>query len=155
MSEINLNVELGPRYEININSVTHEPLKLSVGTGGSGGSTVFSAATLDVTVTAAETINAYRAVGYDGFLTQTTSDALSNYAGVSRVAVITGSAIKVVRTGLVSENNWNWIPNQPVFIADNGVLTQTAPTTGNPIRRIGWAISETQLNLDPYPIIGV
>ncbi len=98
--------------------------------------------------------NAYRAVGYDGLFTQPNADSLSRYAGVTRMATVIGDPIDVVRQGLMTEAGWNWTPNQPVFISANGVITQTVPV-GTPIRRIGWAISATELNLDPYPIIGV
>jgi hypothetical protein len=87
--------------------------------------------------------------------TQPDADSLAAYAGVTRMATVAGDPINVVRSGLISEGAWNWTPNAPIFIAANGVLTQTQPTAGNPVRRIGWAISATELNLDPYPIIGV
>ena len=167
MSELNLTAVLGPRYEIviandeigidsnfNLTLSQREPLRLMVGTGFNATSTA-STGTLDVTITAAETINAYRAVGYDGLLTQMDVDALSNYAGVTRMAVPIGDPVNVVRSGLMTEGGWNWTVNQPIFISTNGVLTQTIPSAGNPIRRIGWAISATSINLDPYPIIGV
>lgn len=165
MSDVTLNAVLGPRYEIVIaNDVVNigdnfeltlsqrEPLRINVGTGFNNNVQVNSG-TLDVTIIALETLNAYRAVGYDGLFTQPDADSLSNYAGVTRMATPIGDPVDVVRSGLMEEGAWTWIPNQPVFSTTNGVLTQTVPT--GVIRRIGWAISATKLNLDPYPIIGV
>lgn len=165
---ISLNASFGPQYEIVIaNDVLNlndrfeltleqrEPLRIEVGTAFNGSGSGNSSGTLDVTITAQEVINAFRAVGYDGYFTQPDADSLSRYAGVTRMATVIGDPINVVRSGLMTENGWNWTPNQPVFISANGVLTQTQPSVGNPIRRIGWAITATQLNLDPYPIIGV
>ena len=150
MTDINLSVVLGPRYEI-------VPLGIGVGSGhSSGGSSgTMSSGTLDVAVTLQEAVGAYRAVGYDGRYSQPNTDSLAAYAGVTRIAAITGASINVVRSGLITESMWAWIPDMPVFIETDGALTQTQPLTGNPIRRIGWAISATEINLDPYPIIGV
>lgn len=154
MSDISLNAIFGPRYEIVIANDQSEPLRINVGTGfnNAEGS---NSGTLDVTITAVETINAYRAVGYDGLMTQMDANSLSNYAGVTPMAIPIGDPVNVVRSGLMTEGGWAWTPNAPIFISANGVLTQTVPSAGNPIRRIGWAISATQINLDPYPIIGV
>lgn len=166
MSDVTLNATFGPRYEIVIQQETveigdgfelslnvQEPLRLGVGTGFNSAGSQTKTGTLDVTITAQEVINAFRAVGYDGRKTELTVASLSNYAGVSRMATIIGDPIDVVRVGLMEESGWNWTVNQPIFISHQGVLTQT-PVPGV-IRRIGWAISPTQINLDPYPIIGV
>lgn len=166
MSDVTLNAVFGPRYEIviandiitlddkfNLTLQQQEPIRINVGTGFNV--TPTATGTLDVTIIAQQVVNAYRAVGYDGTFTQPNADSLSNYAGVTRMATVIGDPINVVRSGLMTEGGWSWTPNQPIFITTDGVLTQTVPTPGNPIRRIGWAISATQLNLDPYPIIGV
>ncbi|UAT28876.1 hypothetical protein PP753_gp82 [Dinoroseobacter phage vB_DshP-R7L] len=166
MSEpLNLNAVLGPQYQVVINQEevvvnedftltlsAQEPLKLNVGTGYNVNQT--ATGTLDVQITAAATINAYRAVTYDGQFVQPTAESLSKYAGVNRVATIIGEALMVVRDGLMTEDGWSWTPNQAIFITTDGVLTQTPPS-GTPLRRIAWAISATTINLDPYPIIGV
>lgn len=152
MSDLTLNTIFGPQYEILITEVS-EPLKIAVGIGYNGNQ--ISTGTLDVQIIALEPVGAYRAVGYDGLYTQPDSDSLSLYAGVTRMATVAGDPINVVRSGFLFESTWNWTPNAPIFITTNGVLTQTQPTAGNPVRRIGWAISATELNLDPYPIIGV
>lgn len=149
MSDVTLNAVFGPRYEIVIRGEA-EPLRINVGTGFNGLSQVNNS-TLDVTVTVAETINAYRAIGYDGLFTQLTEESLSNYAGVTRMAVVVNDLVNVVRIGLIEEPTWNWTPNFPIFISSQGVLTQTLPIGF--VRRIAWATSTTQINLDPFPII--
>lgn len=166
MSDLNINATFGPRYEIvianeqvavnnnfDLTLQVSEPLRIAVGTGYN--INPVSTGTLDVAITAAENLGAYRAVGYDGLYTQPDADSLAAYAGVTRMATITGDPINVVRSGLITEGGWSWTPDAPMFIGANGILTQTQPTAGNPVRRIGWAISATELNLDPYPIIGV
>lgn len=166
MSELDINATFGPRYEVVINNdqvqvddnfnltlQVSEPLRIAVGTGYN--INPVSTGTLDVTITALEAVGQYRAVGYDGMYTQPDADSLATYAGVTRMATIPGDPINVVRSGLITEGAWTWTPDAPIFIGADGVLTQTQPTAGNPVRRIGWAISATELNLDPYPIIGV
>lgn len=152
MTDLNLSMELGPQYEILVQ--TNEPFTIEVGTATGGGSGGTSSGTLDVAITAGETINAYSGVGYDGLKTTNTVNSLSNYAGIARYALTNGESASVVRSGLLTDMNWTWTPNAPVFISATGMLTQTAPTSGA-VRRVGWAITSTQLNLDPYPIIGV
>lgn len=149
MSDMSLNAIFGPRYEIVIQDVA-EPLRINVGTGFNNLNGT-STGTLDVTITAAEIVNAYRAIGYDGYFTQLTEESLSNYAGITRMATIIGDPVDVVRVGLMEDPAWTWTPNTPIFISTDGVLTQTR-TTGF-VRRIAWAISATKINLDPYPII--
>lgn len=106
----------------------------------------------NIEITAAEALSAFRAVKYDGTYCNSTIDDLSSYAGVTTVAMTVGETGSVIRTGSIADSLWSWIPNQAIFISTNGVLTQTPPTT--PLRRIGWAVSATQINLDPFPTIG-
>lgn len=162
----NIQAVLGPQYQIVINQdvvevepdfnltlSAQEPLKIAVGTGFNVNPA--ATGTLDVQVIAQEIINAYRAVTYSGYFVQPTAESLSEYAGVNRVATVIGDPISVVREGLMTENGWSWTPNAPIFIGVDGVLTQTQPVFGIPVRRIAWAISATTINLEPYPIIGV
>lgn len=150
MSSLTLNQQLGPQYVISF-SQGSETFNINVGAGTGSGFT--PTGTLDVSVTAAQNVSAWRGIGYDGLYTQPNATSLSMYAGVTRAAVLTGNPASVVRIGFLSENSWTWTPNAPVFITTDGVLTQTVPS--GTLRRIGWAISATQIHLDPYPIIGV
>lgn len=109
--------------------------------------------TSDVAVTATEPLGAYRAVEIGGVLCNLTIESFARYAGITRVATPTGETTYVAKEGLITEPGWNWTVDQPIFIGANGTLTQTPPPA--PIRRIGWAISTTQINLDPFPTIGV
>ena len=151
MTELNLNAELGPRYVLSFQQGTNT-FNLNIGSAASGGGYTPSG-TLDVALIAGQNLNAWRAVGYDGLFTQPNRDSLSKYAGVTRAATNQGDSLSVVRIGFLSEDSWTWTPNAPVFCTTDGVLTQSVPV--GILRRIGWAISPTQINLDPYPIIGV
>lgn len=152
---ININQSLGPQFVIQSSS---EQLTLEVGIKSSSlfqntgsGSSDIDGGKLQITTSIA--VGAFRAVTYAGEYTDSDIPDLSNYAGVTTQAAIAGTQIQVVRVGNITELSWTWIPNQPIFISTNGILTQTPPAL--PLRRVGWAMSATQLNLDPFPIIGV
>jgi hypothetical protein len=149
-----IHTQLGPLFTVEAND--REAFTLEVGaktsslfgSGGGGSAT----GTLDVTLTSATSLGAFRAVTYDGQYCEPNVDSLSKYAGVTRVAVGPGESLNVVRSGILTEGGWSWTPNVPIYVGSTGNLTQTATT---PLRRIGLAISATQIALDPLPIIGV
>lgn len=145
--KLNITQEMGPKYELNF---LNKPFVLGVGT--SGGGVISSTTTLNVKITAGQILNAYTAIGYDGLKVPQTVEGFSNYAGVTRYALANGETAEVVRSGLLTDANWTWTPNAPIFISTTSMLTQTVPATGV-VRRIGWAFSATQINLDPYPVI--
>lgn len=153
---ITINQQLGPQLVVKAIS---ENFTLNVGAKTSSlfngsQSTNVTVSEGFVNVTASEILNAYRAVTHDGYLCANTVNAMSQYAGVTTTALVIGETGTIVKNGLIVDSGWTWIPNTPVFIGLNGILTQTT-TIGTPVRRIAWANSTTQLNLDPFPIIGV
>lgn len=91
-------------------------------------------------------------VGADGLYTENTPQSLSRIAGLTLLAAGPGNKIRVVRSGSVVEPNWTWTPDMPVFISTEGMLTQVVPATGV-VRRVGWAVTTTQINIDLFPII--
>lgn len=156
-NDLSLNIELGPLFTVVIDQpAVAEKLTLEVGAKTSSllaaGANVPLPYTY-VTVTAGSDISLFRAVDVSGLHVEPiTETRLSAYAGVSSVAVVVGMPVKLIVKGLISENSWTWTPDAPIFIGAGGVLTQTPGSL--PMRRIGWAISATQINLDVYPIIG-
>ena len=116
------------------------------------GNNVVASETVDVIVTAAVLLGMYKAVEASGSLCEPTEPSLNRYAGVTKVATAMGQPASLVRAGLVTEAGWTWTANLPIFIGAAGILTQV--TASNPVRRIGWAISPTQIQFDPYPTIG-
>jgi len=150
MTDISLNATLGPKYTLTMSG--DQPYQLKVGTLGL--SSGISNDPYDaITITSVGAIGAFRAVTVAGAYCTNTAQSLPQYAGVTLVSYTDGQSMKVVRSGLITEGSWSWTPDNPVFIGVNGVLTQTPSAL--PMRRIGWAISGTQINLDPFPIIGV
>ena len=64
--------------------------------------------------------------------------------GVSRHSASLGQPVSVQCSGLITEPSWTWTPDQPVFCGVNGLLTQTAPTSGF-LLVVGVAVSATSL----------
>lgn len=60
--------------------------------------------------------------------------------GVTTQAIMVGNTGNVVFGGPIQEPSWNWIEGA-VYLGANGLLTQTAPTTGF-LLMIGRAIDE-------------
>jgi len=149
--EVNITQDLGPQFTV---AAASEQLTLEVGVKSSS---LFSlvvnnpSSSDGIEVIAKTTIGAYKAVTQNGYICQPTLADVSNYAGITTVAYVLNDTMTAVRTGRLTEASWLWTPNTPIFIGVDGVLTQTVPSY--PIRRIGWAVSATQINLDPYPII--
>lgn len=66
--------------------------------------------------------------------------------GVTVAAAGTGAPVSVVRAGEVTEPSWNWVANTPVYLGDNGMLTQTQPETPALFSLIvGFPITATKL----------
>lgn len=71
---------------------------------------------------------------------------ISALLGVTVTAAQIGGTTIVQRQGTLDEAGWTWTPGGLVFLGADGVLTQTAPTTGWEVV-IGTAASDTRLNL--------
>lgn len=67
-------------------------------------------------------------------------------AGIAMNAGGIGDLINVQTGGTFREPSWNWL-SSPVFVEDEGVLTQTAPTTGYVVS-IGRSVDSTTIDID-------
>lgn len=173
MSDLDLNMELGPQFTIEVKrdaanvedgmlEVELQPAQQEmtlevgsrVGTISDYRGTGAADNNVTVTVTLAQPVGIYYGVTYQGVIVDPTDiSSLSKYAGLMPKSGIVGEQVNVVRTGLLKDSNWTWTPNQPLFISPTGIITQVVPT--GVIRRIGWAITPNEISLDLYPIIGV
>ncbi len=78
---------------------------------------------------------------------QTTDHALTSL-GMTLGAVAENDTVEVQRSGEVVEPTWSWTLNVPVYLGDNGQLTQTPPTTPALFQRIiGFPTAATKLYL--------
>lgn len=101
-------------------------------------------------VVASEPLGGHRAVTADGL--HATPQTLDRLVGITLGAGPLGAAVQYVSRGLMTEASWAWQAGAPVFVGLAGVLTQTPPVSG-PARRVAWALSATEINVDLQPII--
>jgi len=88
-----------------------------------------------VTRTAGEALGGHRVVrqGTDGaaYYASNTSDSHKHAVlGVTIGAVNSGDTATIQSYGELTEPSWTWSPGLPIFLSTNGLLTQTAPTSG-------------------------
>lgn len=165
---IDLTATVAASYNLQLTTSANTQLNLSVGAAGTQLSLqpstqiVLTVATsgssagsnlVTTLITAAESLEAYRAVTATGLLCDKTLADLNIYSGVTQSTVLSGVNALVVRAGILSNSAWTWVAGQAILIADNGVLTQSSQTA--PLKRIGVAVSSTAIALDPQPVIGV
>jgi hypothetical protein len=105
------------------------------------------------TVPAAQSLGGHRAVVVDAFEKADYADAnnlahFGRVAGITTAASATGEPVIVQASGPITEGSWSWIPNADVWVASNGLLTQTLPAGAAFLQRIGVAISATRLWLN-------
>jgi hypothetical protein len=91
--------------------------------------------TISEPIRAAQTIEAGRMVAVEDYQLVYADSSNLNHAysvlGLLTASVIQGQTTNQVHThGPITLPEWNWLPNQPVFLGVNGVLTQTPPLTG-------------------------
>ena len=101
-------------------------------------------------VTAAVALGGHRAITADG--QYATPDTLDRFVGITVAAVSAGQKAAYRAAGYMIEGSWNWQPDSPLFITGAGILTQAPPVSGA-LRRIAWAISPTEINIDPFQVI--
>lgn len=71
--------------------------------------------------------------------------------GLTVTSGLAGESVVVQTTGDVVETSWAWTPG-PVWVGDNGMPTQTPPTTGW-LQLLGVALGSTRLVLTPRQAI--
>lgn len=107
---------------------------------------------LVATGTAGEVLGGHRVVRFDSsglvWYADKDSAALGPHAvGITTGAVSLGAIATVTLTGKVVEGSWAWAAG-PVWLGDDGQMTQTPPTTGVLVQ-IGLAINATTLQVAP------
>jgi len=119
----------------------------------SGGNTP----TLISSYNAANTIPIHSAV----ILTSTGADIASSsnvthaskVIGISSTSALQNTTISVATSGDIIEPSWTWIEGNPIYLASNGSLTQTPPTSGF-ILQVGMAATPIKMLIQiKFPII--
>jgi len=104
-------------------------------------------------VTAGETLSGHRAVVmYDGtaFYAQPELTSYFQTIAITLGAVMVGSTGTVQALGLLTEPSWNWDTTKAIWLAPNGVLTQTLPTSGLQWK-LATALTQTTILWSPEP----
>lgn len=106
-----------------------------------------------LTVTAGAALSGHRIVYLDAAgKAQYASNQIASHAlialGLTLGAAALDEAVSVQRSGEVTEPSWSWTLEQPVYLGDTGLLTQTAPTSPALFQRIvGFPTAATKLFL--------
>jgi hypothetical protein len=102
--------------------------------------------------TAGEALGGHRAitVADDGlaYHAQPNDPSARTIAGVTTGAVVEGDLVNVRAGGIITNLSWAWIEEQPVWLAADGLLTQTTPTSGYLVQ-VGVPVGPTQLRVAP------
>lgn len=64
--------------------------------------------------------------------------------GMTTGAALLGDTVTVLLSGHVIESSWNWDLSLPVYLGENGLLTQSAPASGY-ILQVGRPASPTEM----------
>lgn len=111
--------------------------------GPSGGSSIVVTSDIAIGGNRAVVVDASNHAQYASNQTLTHANKV---VGISINAAAAGDSINVLRSGEITEPSWNWTLDQPVYLADNGTLTQTPPS--NPALFsliVGFPITATKL----------
>lgn len=105
-------------------------------------------------LTAATDLGGHRvATMQGGYADSSNTNHAYALAGLTTQAVSAGSIVQVQSSGSLTEQSWNWTQDEPVYVGNNGMLTQTPPATGF-ICIIGIPINNTTLLINiQQPII--
>lgn len=123
---------------------------------GAGGTITYSSGTpgtvVTVTCTAGASLGGRRVVLLDAagkaqYADKDTTAHAGRVLGLTTAAAALDESISVQVAGLLTENTWAWDTDTPVYLSTNGLLTQTAPTSGM-IQIIGQPLSATTINVD-------
>ena len=95
--------------------------------------------------TAGQIISALRILTTDGLYAD--KDILAHsgkVAGLSISSGAIGEPITIITSGEFEDNSWNWTVGNPVYLSNDGYLTQDTPTTGF-IMVVGYPITDKKL----------
>ena len=103
----------------------------------------------DINAVAATPIGGLKAVGINSLGEAYLADKDFSYdlVGVSMTAAAARASITIRFGGYIDDLSWNWSQG-PVWLGNNGQLTQEIPTTGSLVK-IGFSAGATRLIVQP------
>ena len=57
-------------------------------------------------------------------------ETINSVIGLTTSSSLSGSSTKILDYGEITFYGWSWVINSPIFLASNGLLTQTVPDNG-------------------------
>lgn len=72
------------------------------------------------------------------------SEHVYKVLGISKNAIEEGASGEIQSAGEMIEPSWNWTPNLPIYLGNNGLMTQTVITSGF-ILQIAFAVTATKI----------
>ena len=75
--------------------------------------------------------------------------------GITLGAAVVNASVDVQGFGLVTEPTWTWVPNAPIYLGTNGLMTQIVPSAPTALFSlvVGFAISATAIFLNLHEAI--
>lgn len=114
----------------------------------------------DIVMVAAEPIQHFMVVtsnleGNAIKATNSVPDHFYHIDGVARTSVSAGNTLQIARYGNLTNPDWNFIQNKPVFLGIDGAIVQTVINDENSkfVVQIGIALSPTTIKIDVKPLI--
>jgi len=96
-------------------------------------------------------INAHRMVAADdGFVVYADKDDPDHIhivAGLTDTAFLQSADVLAIMNGDIQEVTWTWTLNKPIFLGNNGFMTQTVPTTGF-LLQVGYPVTTDKMIVD-------
>lgn len=129
-------------------SVTH----MLANTGGSGSDTIQMIAGVSLSALRAITADALgKAIYADNRISST-----AGVIGITINAASNGDTVSIRDGNTVTDALWSFVPGMPVFLGEDGHLTQTAPGSDRIIVRVGVAVTATSMAIQvQQPIVQV
>lgn len=122
-----------------------------VSIGGQGPQGPAGASTTYLYMTAGMILSGHRVVCNSDiglvYASASTVASASSIIGITTGAVLNGALAEVQIASTLEEPSWTWTINDPIFVGDNGLLTQIPPTSGY-VCIIGFAVSSTKILID-------
>lgn len=128
--------------------------------GAQGPQGIPGASSVENTVIAGVTLGGHRGVvlnaaGEAIYADSSTNTHSNKFFGVTTGAANVGTVVTVKIFGELTEPTWSWTPDQPIYLGNNGVLTQTVPISPSSTFSliIGVAVTATKIYINPMPPI--
>ena len=155
MSELYLTIETPPPLQLIVQppAIIQSTLQVGQGPAGAPGGTI-------LTVQSSQALSGHRVVRFNDLgLADYASCAVESNAyrviGITTSAVAANTDVGIQTFADITEPSWNWIPDQPIYLGVDGVLTQTVPVqpASKFLMVIGFSITPTSMFVSPQPAI--